>query len=76
MISRLVSEDNNIFIKKPINLSLPDIPSPTSFHLTKHYYHSSRGILKNIGSLLGKKLSFPKIIEKHDVPDPDFRGPF
>ncbi len=76
LISKLVSEDNNIFVKKPINLSLPDIPSPTSFHLTKNYYHSSRDIVNKIGSLLGKKLSYPNIVEKHDVPDPDFRGPF
>ena len=35
LISELVSRKKNIFKKEPINLNLPDIPSPTSYHLSK-----------------------------------------
>ncbi|MDA9726427.1 hypothetical protein N9U40_00975, partial [Candidatus Pelagibacter sp.] len=37
LISELISNNKNIFKKEPLNLNLPDIPSPTSFHLTKSF---------------------------------------
>ena len=76
LIAELVSREKNIFKREPINLNLPDIPSPTSYHLTKDFYHNSEDICKEIGKLLNKTIKLPKNIHKHDVPDPEFRGPF
>jgi len=76
IISELVSKKKNIFIKEPVNLNLPDIPTPTSHYLTKNFYHNSRQVLKEISNLVNKKIYFQKKIELHDVPDPEFRGPF
>lgn len=76
LISELVSRKKNIFKKEPINLNLPDIPSPTSHHLSKYFYNNLEDICKKIGNLFNKKIKLPKNTHKHDIPDPDFRGPF
>lgn len=76
LISELVSRKKNIFKKEPINLNLPDIPSPTSYHLSKYFYNNLEDICKKIGNLFNKKIKLPKNTHKHDIPDPDFRGPF
>ena len=76
LISELISNNKNIFKKEPLNLNLPDIPSPTSFHLTKSFYHSSDNILKHIGKLTNTKFERKSLNFFHDLPDPDFRGPF
>jgi pyruvate dehydrogenase E1 component beta subunit len=76
LISELVSKKKNIFKKEPINLNLPDIPSPTSYHLSKDFYNSSEDIFEEIAKLMDKKIKLPKNTNKHDVPDPKFRGPF
>ena len=59
-----------------VNLNLPDIPSPTSYHLSKYFYNNLEDICKKIGNLFNKKIKLPKNTHKHDIPDPDFRGPF
>ena len=76
LISELVSKKKNIFKKEPINLNLPDIPSPTSYYLSKEFYNSSEDIFKEIAKLMNKKIELPKDTHKHDIPDPKFRGPF
>ncbi len=76
LISELVSKRKNIFKKEPINLTLPDIPSPTSYYLSKNFYHNSESICKEISKLTNKKINVPKSFYKQDVPDPEFRGPF
>ena len=76
LISELVSRKKNIFKKEPINLNLPDIPSPTSYYLSRYFYNNLEDICKKIGNLLNKKIKLPPNTNKHDIPDPDFRGPF
>lgn len=76
LISELVSKEKNIFKKEPINLNLPDIPVPSSHFLTQNYYHSSKKILQEIGRLTNKKISYKDNQNIHDIPDPNFRGPF
>ena len=76
IISELVAKDKNIFKKEPINLTLPDIPSPSSFYLTKNFYNSFEDIIEKISNLVGKKIIHNIIPIKHDIPDPKFRGPF
>ena len=76
IISELVSKEKKIFREEPEYLALPDIPSPTSFYLTKNYYNTSEKILKTIGKILKRKIKFNKNNNLHDIPDPDFKGPF
>ncbi len=80
IISQLILKDNNIFKTEPVNLSLPDIPSPTSYYLSKNFYNSSSVILKKIEKILNKKLKKKNLSEgkliHHDVPDINFSGPF
>ena len=76
LISELISKKNNIFKSEPINLTLPDIPSPSSFYLTKDFYNSEKKILKSISKLVVKKINYNHDIKIHDIPDPSFRGPF
>ena len=76
IIAELVSREKNIFRKEPVNLNLPDIPSPTSHDLSKEFYNSSKDIIREIGKLINKKIKLTKKLGKHDIPDPEFRGPF
>tara|TARA_B100000780_G_scaffold278737_1_gene253427 strand:- start:4348 stop:5397 length:1050 start_codon:yes stop_codon:yes gene_type:complete len=76
IISELISLKKDIFKKEPIYLALPDIPSPTSFYLTKNYYNTSKKILKSVGLLLNKNIKFKNDQILHDIPDPTFKGPF
>ena len=76
LIAELVSRKKNIFKREPVNLNLPDIPTPTSYHLSKYFYYNSEDICKEIGKLLNKKITLPKNIHKNDITNPKFRGPF
>jgi pyruvate dehydrogenase E1 component beta subunit len=76
VIAQLIKKDKSIFKKEPIYLSLPDVPAPTSYYLTKKYYHSEKSIINTIEKLLNKNINYNESIIKHDVPDSSFRGPF
>ena len=79
IVSQLVLKRKNIFKTEPKILALPDIPSPTSFYLTKNYYHTSSKILDEIKKLTSKNIKYTKTsldINLHDVPDKNFMGPF
>ena len=76
-IISIVARDKDITLKKPpILLSLPDIPAPTSFYLTKNYYVSKKNIIDAICHLTRKKISFKLDNTYHDIPNAMFRGPF
>lgn len=63
---------------KPERITVPDIPEPASYGLTKHYYSDRNKILQKIKDILkikSKKLSRKKI-DHHDVPGDWFKGPF
>ena len=70
--------DNEIKLKKnPILISLPDIPTPTSFFYTKDFYVSKKKIFNSIEKILGRKLRYNlDLNEIHDVPNKNFKGPF
>ena len=77
ILSRLLREDRNKFVKTPILLTLPDVASPTSTYYTKQYYINKKDIIKKIKLLTGKKFKI-KFYENipHDIPDSSFEGPF
>ena len=67
--------------KAPIRLTIPDVPEPTSFGLTRNYHKRANDIAKTCSNLMNKNLD--KEIEKefpipdfHDVPGDWFKGPF
>ena len=64
---------------KPSILSLPHLPQPTSFNLTKKFYNDYLDVITSIQNMLNikKKINIPKKnIIFHDVPDKIFKGPF
>ncbi len=70
--------DKEIKLKKnPILISLPDIPTPTSFFYTKDFYVGKKEIFNSVEKLLGRKLRYHlNLNEIHDVPNKNFKGPF
>ena len=80
--SEIISIINEFCFKnlkyKPVRVTVPDIPEPTSYGLTKFYYNDSNDILEKICSIFSKKISKSrqKNLNHHDVPGSWFRGPF
>ncbi len=63
---------------KPERITIPDVPEPASYGLTKFYYPDKITIIKKIKKMLkikAKKLP-KKNIDHHDVPGKWFKGPF
>ncbi|MBI2140910.1 alpha-ketoacid dehydrogenase subunit beta [Candidatus Woesearchaeota archaeon] len=83
-----VSENKSLFGRlkaAPKRVTLPDIPTPTSHALSKHYYPSHIDIIKEVCELANVPEGQAKAIAeserqklpaKPDVPDPSFTGPF
>ena len=62
---------------RPVRITAPDIPEPTSYGLTRFYYHDSDTILNKILSIFNKKIIKKKSQEiHHDIPGSWFKGPF
>jgi len=61
----------------PRKLTMPDIPEPTGFSLTKNYHFGSNEIIKNVFEMLNIE-NDSRIIERdpHDIPGDWFKGPF
>ena len=64
--------------KKPLKIALPDIPTPTSYQLTKKFYPGVKEIVSAISNLTNIKISFVSTSKNqhHDVPGEWFKGPF
>ena len=65
---------------QPMRITVPDIPEPTSYGLTKYYYPNKLDILNKIFKILNiKKINLSKIKilpGHHDTPGKWFKGPF
>ena len=64
---------------KPEILSLPHVPQPTSFALTKNFHNDYIDIIRSVKNILKikKDIKFEKNKKIfHDVPDSKFKGPF
>ena len=75
-----ISTDYYDYLKdKPIKIALPDVPTPTSYGLTKRFYPGQKEIINAVIKLLKLKINL-KIKDKknihHDVPGEWFKGPF
>ena len=62
----------------PEIMTMPDIPEPTSFQLTKNLYITDKKIVKKISKILQKKINkkFNYNKQNHDTPGEWFKGPF
>lgn len=62
---------------KPERITVPDIPEPASYGLTKFYYQEGNKILNKILTILNKKnIKLKKNMGHHDIPGDWFKGPF
>ncbi len=80
IVSQLSIDCFNDFRSPPKILTMPDVPEPTSFGLTKGFYIRPMNIVKTVLDLLNIKdnkiktrLKEPK---PHDIPGNWFKGPF
>ena len=81
-IIALAAEEVYDYLKtKPVRLTLPDVPSPSSPGLTKHYYPRVIDIVNSVLTMLGKSERTEVelgIAQKTplDIPNKEFNGPF
>jgi pyruvate dehydrogenase E1 component beta subunit len=73
----------NTWRSPPHTITLPNLPTPTSWTAAEQYYPTSREIVKTAGQMLNKPTKvintlIKESVSKHrsDVPDPTFTGPF
>ncbi len=82
-VTAMVSEEAFSCLRSPPKrITLPDIPTPCTKGLTKHYYPNHRTIAQEIINIIGDSskedeiMAKIKLPEKHDIPDSSFTGPF
>jgi len=81
IITRVVENLFDKLKKTPERLTIPDVPEPTSFSLTRNYHKRAIDIAtvcsklmdKNLREEIIKELAIPEL---HDVPGEWFEGPF
>lgn len=85
IIARVVTSNMNMLKAMPARIGLPDMPTPSSPGLTKHYYPNIETIMKSVCDMLKKDASpIKKILAEdpsiagvpHDVPNASYMGPF
>lgn len=79
IVARVAMEKFNKLLTAPLRIACPDVPTPTSFGLTKSFYPNSSTIIEGVGKLLGKSFSTEDLENAstpHDVPGEWFKGPF
>lgn len=68
--------------RPPLRVALPDLPAPTSHHLTRDYYpdalHLARAIVAHLGAAVPDAELVSRLLRStpHDVPQREFTGPF
>ena len=72
----------NSLRRPPLRVALPDLPAPTSHHLTRDYYpdalHLARAIVTHLGAAVPDAELVCRLLRStpHDVPQREFSGPF
>jgi acetoin:2,6-dichlorophenolindophenol oxidoreductase subunit beta len=78
-IITIINEKSFKYLKsKPMRITVPDVPEPASYGLTKYYYPNKEFIVKEIADILRIKTKkfYKKRVGHHDVPGKWFEGPF
>jgi pyruvate dehydrogenase E1 component beta subunit len=81
VVARITAECWDALKAPPQRITMPDIPEPTSFGLTKGFHPDAERIVEKIATLLGKRVLGSALTERrehypHDVPGTWFKGPF
>ena len=80
IISYIAINHSSLLDKPPEKITMPDIPEPTSYGLTKNFYPRAADIAQKIISIIGIEGINPyqeiKKPSPHDVPGEWFKGPF
>ena len=80
IVSYIAINHSNLLDRPPSKITMPDVPEPTSFGLTKDFYPRAAQIVEKVCQMLnieGSNLinEIPEI-SPHDVPGDWFKGPF
>ncbi len=80
ILATIFEKCHNSLRSPPSRITNPDIPTPTSFALTKYYYPNKNDICNEIFRMLGIKNNIDKEMSSKDYyqdqPFKDFTGPF
>ena len=80
IVANLTIKFFNYFKSPPKIITMPDVPEPTSYALTKNFYIRSSDIVSDILDIFGKNdKELKKILREpspHDIPGSWFNGPF
>ena len=80
IISHIAINYSNLLDSPPSKITMPDVPEPTSFGLTKDFYIRSKDIAKQCLGIMGEpNVNLDKDLPEnipHDVPGAWFTGPF
>ncbi len=79
IVARISMNLFNFLKTAPKMIALPDVPTPSSFGLTKNFYPGSKEIVEKILKILKKSINTNKLSNSndlHDVPGSWFKGPF
>ncbi len=79
IISQVCIKCMNYLKNNPVKIALPDIPTPTSYQLTKKFYPGKIEIINAVSKLTKIKIKDKDMITRnkhHDVPGEWFKGPF
>lgn len=76
LIRQVVEKHMHRLYEPPIVIACKDYPQPTSHYLTSDYYPDKFEIANRCLRMLGRTELIPDLVEEHDVPDKNFKGPF
>jgi len=79
IISRVMEEEHAQKKYKAGKISLPDMPEPTGYSLTKNYYNNADDVINKVLSMTNNYEITKPIIRHslhHDIPGDWFKGPF
>ena len=81
LVARITETVFDSLKSRPVRITLPDCPTPTSPELAKSYYPRALDIVDRVQDLIGKRKSIRMRDTEHstipiDVPDKSFTGPF
>jgi pyruvate dehydrogenase E1 component beta subunit len=80
IIARVAGECWDQLKVRPQRITMPDIPEPTSFGLTRGLHPRAENIVQSVNGMLGRPLtqstSLGRTDVPHDVPGDWFKGPF
>ena len=80
IISQIAINHSNLLDRPPSRITMPDVPEPTSYGLTKDFYPRANHIVERVCEMLkiegSKLIDEMPVISPHDVPGDWFKGPF